>query len=225
MLFLAKDIRYHWPQTIGLLTIGLCLVLGQSAFGQATSTELSKPSKGKNIVQLDFAHVTGSLLASNSQDFIFPVLASYERRMGEKWSLGGEVLMNGGYQTARRNGVAVLGRYYVLEDKSALALGGVYISPIVSYRDWRVIDGYVGNTPVTIHARRQGAGSFIGWQIPFTNKQPRAVLIDLAVGAIYWNRIGSDRVDNHPSYYEDDENWMIKTGLKPDMRLGLGYQF
>lgn len=182
-------------------------------------------SAGANIVRFDFLAPLGANLEYNlfvDHGPVLPVLVSYERRVGAAWSLNAEGLANGGDPADRRTGAALAMRRYL---RATGALAGPYAAPLVSYRSLKTTDGYFGSSPVITRSQRLGTGILLGWQLPLRRAQARRWTVDLAAGAIYWGRMGTDRVEDVNHFYATPTAWSSRDGWWADLRGGLGYQF
>ncbi len=112
------------------------------AAGIALSATPASPTWGQsgpppttaNVVRLDvlspFVLNMGYNLFAN-RAFVFPVLVSYERRVGNRWSLGFEGLVNGGVPDEKLVGATLSARCYLRRDAS---LSGLYAAPQLAYR-------------------------------------------------------------------------------------------
>jgi hypothetical protein len=186
------------------------------------------PAPGRrNTVRLDLLAAIAANLEHGTgarNAIIFPVLASYERHLGGRWSVVAEALVRGGTPTSRRSGAALLGRWYALPARWAeTPLQGFYVSPVLSYRALSTTAGDF-DQPVN-SGKRGGAGLLLGWQAPpFPHILPNLV-IDASAGVVAWTRLGADRTSD-PAYYASiNEPIFKRTGFLPDARYGLGYRF
>ena len=229
--------RYSLSKMRTRLILFLSLVtVATKAQAQATTDIVglaSTTSKDthKNIARIDWGTVLGYNLSYNfwqNHGFVFPVLASYERYLGSRWSIGGEALINGGDPTQRRSGAGISTRYYMLPlRKHTALLAGGYVSPVIHYRALRTTEGYWGDTPATTYARRLAPGLMLGWQMPIGSQSSGHFTLDFGAGAYYQVRVGTDRVDDPYAYYSafSDTGSSARPGFMPDVRLGVGYQF
>ena len=188
--------------------------------------EASKPLH-RNVVRLDvLAPLAASLeyALGGGSGAVVPVLLSYERRFCKNGSMGVEFLIRGGTPGERRSGGALLGRWYFAPKWGpTAALAGFYLSPVLSYRALGT-SPTVFNTPIN-SGRRGGAGLLLGWQLPLGRAAAPHLVFDFAVGVLAWTRLGNDRTSD-PSYYATvNEPIFKRTGLLPDARYGLGFQF
>lgn len=208
----------------GALRLLALLLVSLPSLAQEVSE--STPNTGANVVRFDFLAPVGANLLNNlfvQHDLIFPILFSYERRIGPAWSLGVEGLLNGGVSPSQRNGVALSVRRYL---KSNSALAGPYLSPMMSYRQIKDVSYHFGpSSPVIVRAKRIGTGALLGWQLPLGYAKPRRWTLDMAVGAIYWGRVGSDTVEDITNSYHGPDAESSRDGWWVDLRGGLGYQF
>ncbi|MET4075613.1 hypothetical protein [Hymenobacter sp. UYCo722] len=108
-------------------------------------------------------------------------------------------------------------------ERNGVALAGLYLSPVLSYRALSNAPTAF-NTPVN-SGRRGGAGVLVGWQLPLGHPSAPHLVFDFAVGVLTWARLGDDRTSD-PAYYDYvDEPIFRRTGILPDVRYGLGFQF
>jgi hypothetical protein len=157
-----------------------------------------------------------------NRGLLFPVLVSYERAVAKRWSIGTEVLVNGGYPDERRKGASVLSRYYVVPMKNSIApLSGLYVQPVVGYL---VLEVENDLPLIEVHAQRLRTGVLVGWQCGFLKHSAPRVMIDMAVGAVQWSMLGNDEV-RQGSSNNGVGFGLLKPGLQFDVRGGIGYQF
>ncbi|TGE19730.1 hypothetical protein [Hymenobacter elongatus] len=209
----------------------LCGTISTNIYGQ--SPEPAAPgrrsSPGNNIVRLDLLSPLGYNMAYNlfaDHGFVFPVLVSYERHLRGRWSVGTELLVNGGDPTDRRSGASLMARYYLLPARKTVgSLAGLYVSPVLNYRAMRTTDGYFGSTPSIVRVQRIGLGALLGWQVALNRNQAPRFVLDFAGGVLYRARLGADHVDDPYGYYTGSGVPRHRIGIGPDARIGLGYQF
>ncbi|MCC2545957.1 hypothetical protein LJY25_05835 [Hymenobacter sp. BT175] len=203
----------------------ICGLLGfRPARAQATTEAAAAgpEQQHRNVVRLDVLSpavhtLINSLLESNG--VTIPVLASYERHLTGRWSLGAEGFLRGGSTPDRGSGAALQARYYLTGAERA-PLTGLYVAPVVSYRLRRVV--YMGSTNRQGH--RGGAGFLLGYQLPLGPAARARFVLDGAAGAMAWTRLGSDQ-QVQPLASPEQPLPIGGTGLVPDARLGLGYRF
>jgi len=178
----------------------------------------------RNAIRFDVGGILASNFAyntlNNRPEFLFPVLASYERSVGRHSSVVMEGLLNGGEPTKRSAGVSVQGRYYCLLRHPFSLLSGVYVAPVLGYRSVAINGYYLPDN------RRHliGAGALVGWQVLLS--QHSRVFIDASLGVMAWKKVGTDDVGGSQfpqsfgilSYYE-------RAGAVADGRLGIGFRF
>lgn len=223
-----------------LLLVLACQLMASHTKAQSLPTATSPASPQAkatsaylNSIRVDWGAFLGSNFSYNmwsDRGMVFPLLASYERSVSNKWSVGGEILLNGGDPTEQRKGAGLLARYYMRPARRRAApLAGIYVSPVLNYRALRLTQGYGGSTPATTKAHRLAAGVLLGWQHPLSKQTGHRFLLDLALGTYYQARIGTDQVNDPYAYYStfsDANNYdSIRPGLRPDARAGIGYQF
>lgn len=201
----------------------MALLMAQSARAQAPATPA--PIAGPTIVRLDVLAPLGMNLGYNlfaDRAFLFPILVSYERRVGASWSLGVEGLLNGGTPEEKLAGATLSGRYYLRSDAS---LSGLYAAPQLAYRRFECKEEQYARVSTTGH--RLGTGLLLGWQQPFGRRRPRRVIFDSAVGALHWTALGTDDVSGLPAppYPAGTYRGIRRRGWWLDARVGFGYQF
>ena len=199
----------------------------QSADGPLEATPAPPRSVGRNVARVDLLAPLASSIdysLNSGKGLVFPVLVSYERQFGSRWSVGFEALVRGGTPANRRSGASLLGRWYVLPvGRSKPPLQGLYLSSVLSYRALSTTAGDF-NLPVN-SGKRAGGGLLLGWQVPpFPGILPNLVF-DGAVGIVAWTRLGDDQTSDPGYYAYIGEPIFKRTGFLPDARYGLGYRF
>ena len=182
------------------------------------------PIPSANVVRFDFLAPLGANLSYNllaQRGLVLPVLVSYERRLGPAWSLGAEVLLNGGDPSDRRTGAGLSVRRYLRANSSLM---GPYAAPLVSYRSLRTTEGYFSASPVITRSQRVGTGLLLGWQLPLGGATSKRWTLDVAAGAVHWALVGTDRVEDVNQYYANAQPWPSRNGWWLDFRGGVGYQ-
>ncbi|MBG8553104.1 hypothetical protein [Hymenobacter guriensis] len=177
----------------------------------------------RNTLRLDLLTPLGLNLGYNllaDRQLLFPVILSYERAVAERWSVNTEIALNGGEPEARRYGGSLSARYYVRPPKKTpSSLASFYLAPGVGFLALRLTD----EPPLlVIHAKRLKSGVLIGWQHRLSRGTPR-IMLDFAAGATYWAVLGNDRASNPGN--NGVSFGMLKPGIRPEARGGIGYQF
>ena len=201
---------------------GLLLSLPQASTAQAT------PSAGPNVVRFDLLAPVGTNMGYNlfaDRALLFPVLISYERRLGNRFSASLEGLVNGGVPEQKLTGVTLSARCYLRHDAS---LSGLYVAPQLAYRrisGTETLNNTVVPNQVITLGNRVGTGLLLGWQQPVG--RARRVRLDYAVGAVHWARLGTDNATGSPPppYPAGTYEGITRAGWWLDGRLGVGYQF
>lgn len=217
--------KWHFGRlTILVLLLGLLI----SNVRAQTSDIVQRPrSKYQNSIRVDLLVPIAANISYNfwkDKGIVLPMLFTYERHVKGHWSLGTEVTVNGGNPDERYHGAALFGRYYLVPAMpwANTPLAGLYLSPVVSYRSMEY--RYSDDSSITT-GQRGGAGILLGWQLPMGNlRRAPCLVLDTAVGYLYWNRLGTDRTTpiNAGSNFTAD---IAQTGPKLNIRLGVGIQF
>ncbi|MCB2378655.1 hypothetical protein LGH70_13725 [Hymenobacter sp. BT635] len=146
---------------------------------------------------------------------------SYERQLQKRWSVGAEILLNGGTPEQRRAGAGVMGRYYVLPRKRNPApLAGWYVSPVLHYRKFTEVMLRTEDKTYMTSGARLRPGLLAGWQKQLGATHGRGLVLDVAVGGVYSHRLGADREDT-----QGITSSVFAESVEVDMRAGIGYQF
>ena len=211
---------------ISISAIGLLIspwgstVQAQVPLSQSTAFTTNR---GRNIIRIDWLTPLSFNFAYNffePRELLFPVLASYERSVAARWSVGGEVLLNGGYPDSKRNGASLSARYYFLRIDDPVRLSGAYVSPVAGYLNLRVRNdaGFFD-----AKARRMRTGILVGWQGGILKSTSPRFVMDLAAGIVQWSMLGTDHGKN-PNRNALDER-VLSPGIRFDARAAIGYQF
>lgn len=190
----------------------------QSRAGAAPALPVVGESPYQNVVRFD----VGGILASNvayrafntNAQFLLPLLASYERQVGSRFSLVVEGLMNGGEPAERKAGLSLQGRYYFFPRETRTALAGFYVAPSIGYRSVLFSRYYY-----QLESRRHfvGGGISVGGQAMLPHQS--RIVIDVSLGVMSWQRLGAAALYYQPrTYYEKDV-------VTADGRLGIGFRF
>lgn len=194
----------------------------QAPVGLSAAAAPTPAPSFRNAVRFDVGGVLASNLANTllgNGGLLLPLLASYERQLGQRFGLVGEALLNGGPAWERKAGVAVQGRYYLFPTRDRTALSGCYLAPVLSYR--AVAMGGVYESRV--HRPIGGVGVLAGWQHALGHSPN--LFIDLSFGVMSWKKIGPDKVDGPAQPDYSRQTYYEFHGTDADGRLGIGFRF
>lgn len=200
-------------------------IQAQTYVPTALAGPVASGAERKNVVRLDllsplYYNVSNSLFGTG---VVYPVLVSYERYLNNQWSVGAEVLLNGGEPKARRNGAGLMARYYLSEVTTTKGpAAGFYLSPVLAYR--ALASAFALDGDLYTRGRRLGAGLMVGYQLPLGQPSTSRVAFDLSVGLLNWGRIGTDRSEVNPAQPHSSSPELRETGPRPDFRLGVGFR-
>lgn len=172
----------------------------------------------RNAIRFDVGGILASNFAYNifrtRPEFLFPVLASYERSVGRHSSVVMEGLLNGGEPAQRKAGLSLQGRYYFFPRQTRTALTGFYVAPSIGYRSV-LFSGYYYQRESRRHF--VGGGISVGGQAMLPHQY--RIVIDVSLGVMSWQRLGPAALYYQPrTYYEKDV-------VTADGRLGIGFCF
>ena len=204
------------------------LAWAPTQLAHAQSERLSLSVTGANVVRFDLLGPLALNLGYNmfaDRAFVFPLMFFYERRVGSRFSIGLEGLVNGGVPDEKRIGVTLSARCYLRHDAS---LSGLYVAPQLAYRrveSAETLNNTIVPNRVVTTGNRVGTGLLAGWQQPVG--RARRVLLDYAVGAVHWTPLGTDDATGSPPplYPAGTYEGINRAGWWLDCRLGIGYQF
>ena len=188
-------------------------------------TKPMAPAEGfHNAVRFDMGGVLASNFANTALGnggALFPFLASYERQVGNRFSVVGEGLLNGGSSSERKAGVSVQGRYYFRPQRGTQALAGFYLAPAAAFRSVKLSGRY----EPTQQRRFVGAGALLGWQGSF--KSGSRFFLDVSAGLMNWQHVGQDKFKAAPygGYQTEQKAYYDTHQTDFDGRLGLGFRF
>lgn len=213
---------------LSVLQVACCLAilmggLATAAWAQtATDSAVLVRPVCRNAVRLDVGGVLAGNLANSALGnggALLPLLASYERQVGKRFSVVGEALVNGGAAEERKIGLSGQGRYYVRPGRSKRAMTGFYLAPVLAYRSVQLSGSY----EPTLRRQYAAAGALLGYQTPL--KSNSRWFLDISAGLMNWQKVGKDKRRGSSYYGSGQESYYDTHPTDFDGRLGIGMWF
>ncbi|MCC2545958.1 hypothetical protein LJY25_05840 [Hymenobacter sp. BT175] len=203
-----------------------------SSFAQEPAPETTLPATAlharRNLLRVDMAGLLVTNLEYNlisNRKTLMPVLLGYERGVSRHWSVGTEVLLNGGNPEERLWGASLQGRVYARPATEKQLPTGFYLAPTLGYRHAKVSQyGFFG----TEH-HLGGVGAHTGVLLSLS-KLASGLVIDTSLGVMGWQTLGEVKLTGEPEKFGYSRNTIMVSPQREgkalvDGRFSVGWRF